>query len=56
MEAIESGFYTLINQIVKENLSFEDSLQRFDGRMGTLGYKLLLTEILKRDKEEGRNA
>lgn len=56
LEAIESGFYTLINQIVKENLSFEDSLQRFDGRMGTLGYKLLLTEILKRDKEEGRNA
>lgn len=56
LETIESGFYTLINQIVKENLSFEKSLQRFDGKLGTLGYKLLLSEILKRDKGEYKDA
>ena len=52
LETIESGFYTLIDQIVRENLSFEESLQRFDRKMGTLGYRLLLSEILKRDKGE----
>ena len=56
LETIESGFYTLIDQIVRENLSFEESLQRFDRKMGTLGYRLLLSEILKRDKGESADA
>lgn len=56
LETIESGFYTLIDQIVRENLSFEESVQRFDGKMGTLGYRLLLSEILKRDKGERTDA
>ncbi|CYV61560.1 AAA family ATPase [Streptococcus suis] len=56
LETLESGFYTLINQIVKRNLSFEESLQHFDGKMGTLGYKLLLSEISKRVKGEDADA
>ena len=34
LETIESGFYTLIDQIVRENLSFEESLQRLIGKWG----------------------
>lgn len=56
LEARESGFYTLINQIAEEGLTFEDSLSRFDNKMGSLGYKLLLSKVLDRESGEGPDA
>lgn len=56
LEAKESGFYTLINQIAKEGLDFEESLGRFDDKMGSLGYKLLLSKVLDRESGEHPNA
>ena len=56
LEAKESGFYTLINQIANEGLDFEESLGRFDNKMGSLGYKLLLSRVLGRESGDHPNA
>ena len=56
LEAKESGFYTLINQIANEGLDFEESLGRFDNKMGSLGYKLLLSRVLGRESGDYPNA
>ncbi|MCP8994179.1 ATP-binding protein [Streptococcus sp. CF9-1] len=56
LEAKESGFNTLINQIAREGLDFEESLSRFDNKMGSLGYKLLLSKILERELGDGPDA
>ena len=56
LETKESGFYTLINQIANEGLDFEESLGRFDNKMGSLGYKLLLSRVLGRESGDYPNA
>ncbi|HEL1004603.1 TPA: AAA family ATPase [Streptococcus equi subsp. zooepidemicus] len=56
LEARESGFYTLINQIAREGLTFEESLSRFENKMGTLGYKLLLSKVMDRESGEKPDA
>lgn len=51
LEVIKTGFYSLIESELEE--SFEDTLEKFDGKLGSLG-KLLVQSLIsqKRDKDE----
>lgn len=48
LETEKSGFVNIIDSVVDQKLSFEDSLRKFPNGLGNLGYELLLTKIYNR--------